>query len=57
MQSGQATPDEHDAWCLAEWLRRTDETGELPLYFNPELTEAQDCRHGGLDSRHPRSPQ
>ena len=57
MQSGQATPDEHDAWCIAEWLRRTDETGELPLYFNPELTEAQDCRHGGLDSRHPRSPQ
>lgn len=29
---------QHDAFSVAEWMRRADRTGVLPDYFNPELT-------------------
>lgn len=31
------TPDQHDAFSVAEWMRRTDD-GSLMKYFQPELT-------------------
>lgn len=32
------TPDQHDAFCIAEWLSRTDEDGTLPDFLNPDLS-------------------
>lgn len=32
------TPDQHDAWSVAEWMRRTDRDGELAQYFMPNLS-------------------
>lgn len=37
---GDRTPDQHDAWCVAEWMRRADVEGELPQFFAPDLSEA-----------------
>ncbi|MGA8220734.1 MAG: hypothetical protein WB780_03705 [Candidatus Acidiferrales bacterium] len=31
------TPDQHDAFSITEWLRRTDCDGSLERYFNPDL--------------------
>lgn len=35
------TPDQHDAWCVAEWMRRTDLDGSLGKFFAPDLTAAE----------------
>jgi hypothetical protein len=32
------TPDQHDAWSVARWLRETDASGDLEPYFHPPLT-------------------
>lgn len=32
------TPDQHDAWSVAEWLRRADRDGGLAEFLNPGLT-------------------
>jgi hypothetical protein len=32
------TPDEHDAFTIAAWMRQTDAQGELGQYLNPPLT-------------------
>ena len=32
------TPDEHDAWSTAAWLREADRRGTLDQYFTPPLT-------------------
>lgn len=32
------TPDQHDAWSVAEWMRRADSDGTRPEYFTPQLT-------------------
>ena len=34
------TPDQHDAWSVAEWMRRADVQGTLPQFFVPDLSEA-----------------
>ena len=31
------TPDQHDAFSIAEWMRRADSDGSLESYFHPEL--------------------
>jgi len=31
------TDDQHDAYAVAKWLRRVDETGYLPQFFSPSL--------------------
>jgi hypothetical protein len=31
-------PDQHDAYSVAEWMRRADQDGSLAKYFNPTLT-------------------
>jgi hypothetical protein len=36
------TPDQHDAFSVAEWLRQTDQHGQLPSVFCPQL-EPLDC--------------
>lgn len=42
------TPDQHDAWSVAEWLRRTDVDGGLAEYLNPSLS-AEDLEIAGLE--------
>lgn len=32
------TPDQHDAYTVAEWLRQADQRGELPQLLHPTLT-------------------
>ncbi len=32
------TPDQHDAWTIAAWLRQTDLYGALEAYFTPALS-------------------
>lgn len=32
------TPDQHDAWSVAEWLRRADADDEIVEYLNPDLS-------------------
>ena len=32
------TADQHDAWSVAEWMRRAGSDEALPEYFNPQLT-------------------
>lgn len=34
------TPHQHDAWSVAEWMRRADSDGALPEYLTPHLTAA-----------------
>ena len=31
------TGDQHDAYCIAEWLSRTDGEGTLPRFLSPTL--------------------
>jgi hypothetical protein len=35
------TPDQHDAYSVAYWLRQSDLEGKLPTYLNPPLTGAE----------------
>ena len=35
------TPDQHDAYSVAAWMRGADFDGTLSGYFNPRLTEAE----------------
>lgn len=35
------TPDQHDAYTVARWLRETDREGWLEHYFDPPLSEAE----------------
>lgn len=36
--SERRTPDQHDAYAVAAWLRRADADGSLASYFTPDLT-------------------
>jgi hypothetical protein len=36
---GDRTPDQHDAWSVAEWMRRADLDGGLAHFFAPDLSE------------------
>jgi hypothetical protein len=33
-----ATPDQHDAYCIAAWLSRADRNGSLAAFLTPDLT-------------------
>jgi hypothetical protein len=35
------TPDDHDAMCVARWLKDMDGRGLLSTYFNPPLTDEE----------------
>jgi hypothetical protein len=35
------TADEHDAMCVAKWLKDMDDRGILSTYFNPPLTDEE----------------
>ena len=35
------TPDQHDAYAVARWLRETDATDRLPGFYQPALTPAE----------------
>lgn len=35
------TPDQHDAYVCAEWMRQMDRSGELSKFFEPDLTSQQ----------------
>jgi hypothetical protein len=35
------TPDQHDAFAIAEWMRREDAKGTLTQFFNPELQPSE----------------
>jgi hypothetical protein len=35
------TADQHDAYSVAEWMRRADLDGTLPSFFNPSLQHAE----------------
>ena len=35
------TPDEHDATCVAQWLKDMDTRGRLSTYFNPPLNDKE----------------
>ena len=37
-EKADRTPDEHDAWSIAAWLKDADQRGILGNYFNPPLT-------------------
>jgi len=37
---GSRTPDQQDAWSVAEWMRWADTQGTLPQFFVPDLSEA-----------------
>ncbi|MDH3464327.1 MAG: hypothetical protein OES26_00190 [Gammaproteobacteria bacterium] len=43
------TLDEHDAWCIAAWMKSMDSSGALARYFKPPLTlaERRQCRLEG----------
>ena len=32
-------PDQHDAYCVAQWINESDERGFLNRYFAPPLTD------------------
>ena len=38
------TPDQHDAYAIAEWMRRADLEGNLVGFFKPELTKSERTR-------------
>jgi hypothetical protein len=42
------TPDEHDAMCVAQWLKDMDTQGHLSTYFNPPLTD-EECEIARLE--------
>jgi hypothetical protein len=35
------TSDQHDAWVVAEWMRRADGVGELGQWFSPRVGEGE----------------
>jgi hypothetical protein len=35
------TPDQHDAYAIAAWMRRADLDGSLAAYFHPPLTPTE----------------
>ena len=35
---GERTPDQHDAYSVAAWMRNTDREGRLHEFFHPDLT-------------------
>ena len=35
------TPDQHDAYCIASWMRDSDLDGTLGEFFNPTLSHAE----------------
>lgn len=35
------TPDQHDAYSIAAWMKQTDHQGFLPAFFNPPLSPEQ----------------
>ena len=35
------TPDQHDAYTIAAWLRQTDQDGQLNRFLRPSLTPAE----------------
>ena len=37
-EKNDRSPDEHDAWSVAAWLRDADRRGTLDKYFHPPLT-------------------
>jgi hypothetical protein len=37
----ERTADQHDAYCIAAWLRRADQDGSLARFFNPTLKMAE----------------
>jgi hypothetical protein len=37
-ERGSRTADQHDAWCVAEWLRRADQAGYLAGALEPQLS-------------------
>jgi hypothetical protein len=39
--SENRTPDQHDAYSVAAWLRQADLDGKIATYFNPHLTSAE----------------
>ena len=38
---GERTPDQHDAYVIAEWMRRTDRDGRLSQFYSPSLGTAE----------------
>jgi hypothetical protein len=34
------TPDQHDAWSVAEWMRQSDADASLAAFFAPDLSES-----------------
>ncbi|MGR8978762.1 MAG: hypothetical protein ACU84H_01545 [Gammaproteobacteria bacterium] len=36
--SEDRNPDQHDAYCIAAWMRRADLNGQLAKFLNPNLT-------------------
>jgi hypothetical protein len=40
------TPDQHDAYCVAAWMRRSDLDGTLAEFLHPHLTpEEREVAH------------
>jgi hypothetical protein len=35
------TPDQHDAFTVASWLREADRSGQLARFLQPSLTPAE----------------
>jgi hypothetical protein len=35
------TGDQHDAYCIAAWLSRSDQDGNLAAYMAPDLTPSE----------------
>jgi len=42
------TSDQHDAFSVAQWLRRADRDGSLKKYFSPKLS-AQESGVAGVE--------
>jgi hypothetical protein len=35
------TPDQHDAFSVAQWMRQTDAVDALGIYFRPQLSSTE----------------
>lgn len=40
----ERTPDQHDAYSVAAWMRETDRAGQLKTFFTPPLTDKELAR-------------
>ncbi len=40
--AGDRTPDQHDAWSVAAWMREQDRAGRLGSFFHPTLTPKEE---------------